>query len=170
MSHLSASSFPNSPPWAGIHCRAMVLLVFSWPKFWKTLSTTSSLASDWRDWRAARQSLRIILLLFVVFLFYEKIASLIARSSVYPQQKSVMRMLCLEQNPKRGRMFFFVQHLNRKFFSQFCESAYIYIYIYKLYRLSTGWDRSHGLPALSHVWQHVKLSDALSWGPVRDIT
>ena len=23
----------------------------------------------------------------------------------------------------------------------------------------------HGLPALSHVWQHVKLSDALSWGP-----
>ena len=28
----------------------------------------------------------------------------------------------------------------------------------------TGWDRSHGLPALSHVWQHVKLSEALSWG------
>ena len=23
----------------------------------------------------------------------------------------------------------------------------------------TGWDRSHGLPALSRVWQHVKLSD-----------
>ena len=23
----------------------------------------------------------------------------------------------------------------------------------------------YGLPALSHVWQHVKLSDALSWGP-----
>ena len=23
----------------------------------------------------------------------------------------------------------------------------------------TGWDRSHGLPALSHVWQHVKFSD-----------
>ena len=22
----------------------------------------------------------------------------------------------------------------------------------------TGWDRSHGLPALSHVWQGVKLS------------
>ena len=29
----------------------------------------------------------------------------------------------------------------------------------------TGWDRSHGLPALSRVWQHVKLSDALSWDP-----
>ena len=29
----------------------------------------------------------------------------------------------------------------------------------------TGWDRSRGLPALSHVWQHVKLSDALSWRP-----
>ena len=29
----------------------------------------------------------------------------------------------------------------------------------------TGLDRSHGLPALSHVWQHVKLPDALSWGP-----
>ena len=29
----------------------------------------------------------------------------------------------------------------------------------------TGCDRSLGLPALSHVWQHVKLSDALSWGP-----
>ena len=26
-------------------------------------------------------------------------------------------------------------------------------------------DRSHGLPALSHLWQHVKLSDPLSWGP-----
>ena len=25
--------------------------------------------------------------------------------------------------------------------------------------------RSHGLPALSHVWQHVKLLDTLSWGP-----
>ena len=25
--------------------------------------------------------------------------------------------------------------------------------------LPTGWDRSHGLPALSRVWQHVKLSD-----------
>ena len=23
----------------------------------------------------------------------------------------------------------------------------------------TSWDRSHGLPALSHVWQHLKLSD-----------
>ena len=23
----------------------------------------------------------------------------------------------------------------------------------------TGWDRSHGLSALSRVWQHVKLSD-----------
>ena len=23
----------------------------------------------------------------------------------------------------------------------------------------TGWDRSHGLPDLSHVWQHVKMSD-----------
>ena len=23
----------------------------------------------------------------------------------------------------------------------------------------TGWDRSHGLPAQSRVWQHVKLSD-----------
>ena len=23
----------------------------------------------------------------------------------------------------------------------------------------TGWDRSHGLPALSREWQHVKLSD-----------
>ena len=34
----------------------------------------------------------------------------------------------------------------------------------------TGWDRSHGLPALSHVWQHVKLSDALVLGPVRHIT
>ena len=31
--------------------------------------------------------------------------------------------------------------------------------------LVTGWDRSHGLQALSHVWQLVKLSDALSWGP-----
>ena len=30
-----------------------------------------------------------------------------------------------------------------------------------------GYD---GLPALSHVWQHVKLSDALVLGPVRDIT
>ena len=29
----------------------------------------------------------------------------------------------------------------------------------------SGRDRSHGLPALSHVWQHVKLSDALSWDP-----
>ena len=29
----------------------------------------------------------------------------------------------------------------------------------------TGSDRSHGLPALSRVWQHVKLSDTLSWGP-----
>ena len=29
----------------------------------------------------------------------------------------------------------------------------------------TCWDRSHGLPDLSHVWQNVKLSDALSWGP-----
>ena len=29
----------------------------------------------------------------------------------------------------------------------------------------TGYDKSHGLPALSHVWQHVKLADALSWGP-----
>ena len=29
----------------------------------------------------------------------------------------------------------------------------------------TGWDRSHAPQALSHVWQHVKLSDALSWGP-----
>ena len=34
-----------------------------------------------------------------------------------------------------------------------------------LHHSVTGWDRSHGLPALSHVWQHVKLSDALSWGP-----
>ena len=34
----------------------------------------------------------------------------------------------------------------------------------------TGWDRSHGLPALSHVWQHVKLSDSSVLGPVRDIT
>ena len=23
----------------------------------------------------------------------------------------------------------------------------------------TGWDKSHGLPALSRVWQHIKLSD-----------
>ena len=30
--------------------------------------------------------------------------------------------------------------------------------------LSRGWDKSHGLLTLSHVWQHVKLSDALSWG------
>ena len=29
----------------------------------------------------------------------------------------------------------------------------------------TGWDRSHGLPALSHMGQHIKLSDTLSWGP-----
>ena len=29
----------------------------------------------------------------------------------------------------------------------------------------TGRDRSHGLPALSHMRQHEKLSDALSWGP-----
>ena len=68
LASLSASSFPNSPQWAGIHCRAKVLLVCSWPKFRKIISTTSSLASDWRDWRAARQSLRIIMLLFVVFL------------------------------------------------------------------------------------------------------
>ena len=40
--------------------------------------------------------------------------------------------------------------------------------------LPTGWvgftlmwpaETSHGLPALSRVWQHVKLSEALSWGP-----
>ena len=31
----------------------------------------------------------------------------------------------------------------------------------------TGRDRSHGLPALSRVWQHVKLSDALSWARPR---
>ena len=30
-----------------------------------------------------------------------------------------------------------------------------------------GWDRSHGLPALSHVWKHVKLSHALSWARPR---
>ena len=27
----------------------------------------------------------------------------------------------------------------------------------------TDWDRSHDLPALSHVWQHVRSSEALSW-------
>ena len=27
-----------------------------------------------------------------------------------------------------------------------------------------GWDKIHGLPALSRVGQHVKLSDVLSWG------
>ena len=31
----------------------------------------------------------------------------------------------------------------------------------------TGLDCSHGLSALSHVWQHVKLLDALSWAFVR---
>ena len=29
----------------------------------------------------------------------------------------------------------------------------------------TGWDRSHGLHALSRVWQHAELSDALSRDP-----
>ena len=31
----------------------------------------------------------------------------------------------------------------------------------------TGSDRSHGLLALSHVWQHVKLPDAMSWARPR---
>ena len=29
----------------------------------------------------------------------------------------------------------------------------------------TGWHRGHSLPALSNMWQHIKLSDALSWDP-----
>ena len=48
-----------------------------------------------------------------------------------------------------------------------CHWFYVILYCF------TGWvgvskkcpAESHGLPALSHVWQHVKLSDALSWGP-----
>ena len=57
---------------------------------------------------------------------------------------------------------------------QFLQSVYTFIvyfcnvwlemwisFLFMIRQYVTGWDRSHGLPALSHVWQHVKLSDAL---------
>ena len=41
----------------------------------------------------------------------------------------------------------------------------IILTIRTIFKTDSTTSRSHGLPALSHVWQHVKLSDALSWGP-----
>ena len=40
-----------------------------------------------------------------------------------------------------------------------CDTGWVGVSI-----MWTGWNRSHGLPAPSHVWQHVKLSDALVLG------